>query len=89
MPPIKGKARRLSPLRCYSCNSHVVHVERASNTRYIHDKKRTVANVICAQCGNEWWSYHPTAIKAMREADKKGAARVTVEPQDHDVDFTG
>lgn len=76
MPRVKGQSARQAILRCYHCSGHTFHVERASNTRMIHGKKRVVANVVCqnTNCRNEWWSYHPDAIKAMRAADKRDAA---------------
>lgn len=76
MPRIKGKSAREAVLRCYQCNGRTFRVERASNSRVIHGKKRTVANVVCENpsCKNEWWSYNSLAIAAMRAADKHDAA---------------
>ena len=101
MPPVKGSKRRTSPFRCYACGNEHLVVERGSNTRIIHGVKRTVANATCPNCGAEWWSYHPDAIKAMRAADKKakeladgidyhGAVTVATERGTiTDVDYTG
>jgi DNA-directed RNA polymerase subunit N (RpoN/RPB10) len=86
MPPIKGKASRPRPLRCYNCGNRKVHVERGGNTRHIHGKKKIVANVVCHSCGNEWYSYHPQAIKAMRAADAKGKALAVVDGEQVEFD---
>jgi hypothetical protein len=104
MPPIKGKPRRQSALRCFKCGSRKIRVERGSNQRVIHGKVKTVANCECTECQNEWWSYHPEAIAAMREADKRAKvsrtttvvttdgvikpARHEVRANPHDVDRT-
>ena len=81
MPPIKGKKKREPVLRCYDCGNRKVKVERGGNTRIIHGKKKTVANVTCPNCGNEWWSYNSAALKAMRAADEKGKDNAVIDGQ--------
>jgi predicted nucleic acid-binding Zn-ribbon protein len=99
MPPRKGNKRRAAALRCFRCDNKRVNVGRQGNTRMIHGVKKTVAPCECPECGNEWWSYHPEALTAMKAADaaakkKIGTIEGTVQSRaypvanKHDIDRT-
>lgn len=67
MAPKRKKAAR--PLRCAKCGSTSIVVSGAQQMLKVAGKKREHADVRCGNCGNEWWSRNPIALRLSREAD--------------------
>jgi len=73
-PNMANRPKR--PFACYECGeTKRLKVASGTNERRRANrdgvmKKRRVASVECRNCGNEWWSAHPTAVALADKRDK-------------------
>lgn len=62
---------RLRPLFCRECGSRNVSATSSQQYRQVRGKRRQVADIVCDNCGHQWWSIHPQARALARQEDAK------------------
>ena len=72
--PAKFRTRFRTPT-CRNCGSGNLAVTSSQQYRMINGRRRQMADVICNDCGNQWWSTSPHVLAMARKADVERKVR--------------
>lgn len=59
---------------CRKCGSTSLTATSSQQYRQIKGKRRQVADVVCNQCGHQWWSVSPVVRAMARKLDRQRTA---------------